>query len=352
MIRKIIHIDMDAFYASIEQRDNLEYKGKPVAVGGSSKRGVVAAASYEARKYGVFSAMPSSVAARKCPHIIFVKPRFEMYKQVSLQIREIMLEYTDLVEPLSLDEAYLDVTLNKKDNPSATLIAKEIKQKIKSTTGLTASAGVSISKFLAKIASDYQKPDGLFVIKPEEAEDFVARLPVKKFHGIGKKTAEKMHKLEIFTGADLKKIEQDKMIRLFGKVGLFYYQIARGIDDRLVKPDRERKSVGAENTFEDDLKTAEDMQVQLQLIAKKVWQRMSRINVSGKTITVKIRLSDFTTFSRSKTIPHPLYSEDELVQIACDLLHEQQVTEPVRLLGVSVSNLLQTNQNQQLRLDF
>lgn len=343
---------MDAFYASIEQRDHPEYQGKPLAVGGSSKRGVVAAASYEARKYGVFSAMPSSVAARKCPHIIFVKPRFEVYRQVSLQIREIMLEYTDLVEPLSLDEAYLDVTLNKKENPSATLIAREIKQKIKATTNLTASAGVSINKFLAKIASDYQKPDGLFVIKPEQAEDFVAQLPVKKFHGIGKKTAEKMHKLEIFTGADLKKIEQDKMIRLFGKVGLFYYQIARGVDDRLVKPDRERKSVGAENTFSDDLKTAEEMKEQLKSIAAKVWQRMSRINVSGKTITVKIRLSDFTTFSRSKTIPHPLYAEDELVQIACELLHEQQVTQPVRLLGVSVSTLLQTNQNQQLRLDF
>ena len=343
---------MDAFYASIEQRDNPEYQGKPLAVGGSSKRGVVAAASYEAREYGVFSAMASSIAARKCPELIFVKPRFEVYRQVSLQIREIMLEYTDLVEPLSLDEAYLDVTLNKKENPSATLIAREIKQKIKSTTGLTASAGVSINKFLAKIASDYQKPDGLFVIKPEQAEDFVAQLPVKKFHGIGKKTAEKMHKLEIFTGADLKKIEQDKMIRLFGKVGLFYYHIARGVDERLVKPDRERKSVGAENTFENDLKTEEQMKEQLELIAVKVWQRMSRISVSGKTITVKIRLSDFTTFSRSKTIPHPLYAEDELVQIACELLHEQQVVEPVRLLGVSVSNLLQTNQNQQLRLDF
>ncbi|MFW5761865.1 MAG: DNA polymerase IV, partial [Cyclobacteriaceae bacterium] len=348
----IIHIDMDAFYASIEQRDNPEYRGKPLAVGGSSKRGVVAAASYEARKYGVYSAMASSIAARKCPELIFVKPRFDVYREVSLQIREIMLEYTDLVEPLSLDEAYLDVTINKTENPSATIIAKEIKQKIKATTGLTASAGVSINKFLAKIASDYKKPDGLFVIRPEQAEEFVSQLPVKKFHGIGKKTAEKMHKLEIFTGADLKKIEQDKMIRLFGKVGLYYYQIARGIDERLVKPDRERKSVGAENTFTDDLHTAEEMKEQLQLIAVKVWQRMRKINMSGKTITVKIRLSDFTTFSRSKTIPHPLYAEDELVQIACELLHEQQVTEPVRLLGVSVSNLLQTNQNQQLRLDF
>lgn len=343
---------MDAFYASIEQRDNPEYRGKPLAVGGSSKRGVVAAASYEARKYGVYSAMASSIAARKCPELIFVKPRFDVYREVSLQIREIMLEYTDLVEPLSLDEAYLDVTINKTENPSATIIAKEIKQKIKATTGLTASAGVSINKFLAKIASDYKKPDGLFVIRPEQAEEFVSQLPVKKFHGIGKKTAEKMHKLEIFTGADLKKIEQDKMIRLFGKVGLYYYQIARGIDERLVKPDRERKSVGAENTFTDDLHTAEEMKEQLQLIAVKVWQRMRKINMSGKTITVKIRLSDFTTFSRSKTIPHPLYAEDELVQIACELLHEQQVTEPVRLLGVSVSNLLQTNQNQQLRLDF
>lgn len=352
MVRKIIHIDMDAFYASIEQRDNPEYRGKPLAVGGSSNRGVVAAASYEARKYGVYSAMPSSRAARNCPELIFVKPRFEVYRQVSQQIRQVMLEYTDMVEPLSLDEAYLDVTLNKMENPSATLIAKEIKLKIKEVTGLTASAGVSINKFLAKIASDYKKPDGLFVIKPEQAEAFVAQLPVKKFHGIGKKTAEKMHRLKIFTGADLKKIEQDKMIRLFGKVGLFYYHIARGIDERLVKPDRERKSVGAENTFSDDLDTAEKMQEQLQLIAGKVWQRMDKIKVSGKTVTVKIRLSDFTTFSRSKTLPHPLYAANELIQVSLELLQEQHVKDPVRLLGVSVSNLLLTNQNQQLRLDF
>jgi DNA polymerase IV len=343
---------MDAFYASIEQRDFPEYRGKPLAVGGNSKRGVVAAASYEARTFGVYSAMPSSIAARKCPDLIFAKPRFDIYREVSVQIRNVMQEYTDLVEPLSLDEAYLDVTINKMENPSATLIAKEIKEKIKKTTGLTASAGVSINKFLAKIASDYKKPDGLFIIKPEQASDFVAQLPIQKFHGIGKKTTEKMHKLNIFCGADLRELPQEKLIRYFGKLGIYYYHIARGVDERLVKPDRERKSVGAENTFSEDLINDEQMHVQLKNIVTKVWQRMKNIQVSGKTITVKIRLKDFTTFSRSKTLGQPLYDLDELNKTAMELLQEQKVEHPVRLLGVSVSNLLHTNQNQQLRLDF
>jgi len=343
---------MDAFYASIEQRDFPQYRNKPLAVGGNSQRGVVAAASYEARKFGVYSAMPSRVAARKCPDLIFVKPRFEIYREVSYQIRKVMLEYTDLVEPLSLDEAYLDVTINKMENPSATVIAKEIKEKIKKTTDITASAGVSINKFLAKIASDYRKPNGLFVIKPNQASDFVAQLPIQKFHGIGKKTTEKMHKLNIFSGADLRQIPQEKLIRHFGKVGIYYYHIARGVDERQVKPDRERKSVGAENTFSEDLINEEQMLKQLEIIAQTVWHRMKKIQVSGKTITVKIRLTDFTTFSRSKTLAQPLYDQDELNKTANELLQEQKIEHPVRLLGISVSNLLHTNQNQQLRLDF
>ncbi|MGK7394006.1 MAG: DNA polymerase IV [Candidatus Cyclobacteriaceae bacterium M3_2C_046] len=351
-VRKIIHIDMDAFYASIEQRDFPHYQGKPLVVGGNSQRGVVAAASYEARKFGVYSAMPSRVAARKCPDLIFVRPRFEVYRQVSRQIRQIMLSYTALVEPLSLDEAYLDVTLNNMNNPSATLIAREIKTRIKAETGLTASAGVSINKFLAKIASDFQKPDGLFVIKPDQAVSFVENLPIAKFHGIGAKTAEKMHHLGIWKGADLKKHSRDQLIRWFGKVGLYYYQIVRAIDERAVKPDRERKSVGAENTFEQDLKQVGQMKQELEQLCKKVWQRLEKVNVTGKTITLKIRLTDFTTFSRSKTLSYLLSQEQELMQHVMELLAEQSVDQPVRLLGVTVSNLLLKQHNQQLRLEF
>ncbi|MCK5700612.1 MAG: DNA polymerase IV, partial [Cyclobacteriaceae bacterium] len=252
-MRKIIHIDMDAFFASIEQRDNPDLLGKPVAVGGAGKRGVVAAASYEARKFGVFSAMPASIALRKCPELIFTKPRFDVYKEVSNQIRQIFLEYTDLVEPLSLDEAYLDVTENKKGLGSATIIAREIKSKINSTTHLIASAGVSINKFLAKVASDQDKPDGLYVIKPNQAESFVDGLAIEKFFGIGKVTAKKMHELGINTGADLKQISIEELVRRFGKVGRYYFDIARAIDKRLVNPNRIRKSLGAERTFEDDL---------------------------------------------------------------------------------------------------
>ena len=257
--RKIIHIDMDAFFASVEQRDNPEYRGKPISVGGLGPRGVVAAASYEARKYGVFSAMSSKIARKKCPFLIFVHPRFEAYKKVSDQIGQIFLEYTDLVEPLSLDEAYLDVTHHKKGKPSATLIAKEIKDRIYIETNLTASAGISINKFLAKTASDYRKPNGIFLIKPEDAEAFIEKLPIEKFYGVGKVTAKKMNQLGIFNGLDLKKFSEYDLIRYFGKAGTYYYHIARAVDNRKVEPYRVQKSVGAENTFETDLSEKEDL---------------------------------------------------------------------------------------------
>lgn len=254
IIRKIIHIDMDAFFASVEQKDQPDLKGKAIAVGGSSDRGVVAAASYEARKFGVKSAMPSKMALKRCPHLIFVKPRHSRYKEVSNQIMAIFYEFTDLVEPLSIDEAFLDVTHNKKGLPSATAIAEEIKIRVKEETGLTASAGISINKFLAKIASDYQKPDGLFVIKPKMVEEFVEKLNIEKFFGVGKVTAEKMHQIGVFHGKDLKKRSLLELTRLFGKNGAYYYNIARGIDQREVNPNRERKSVSTENTFHDDIR--------------------------------------------------------------------------------------------------
>lgn len=254
---------MDAFYASIEQRDNPEFRGKPVAVGYSGRRGVVAAASYEARKYGVRSAMPSRTAIAKCPELIFAPPRFDVYRKVSNEIREIFLDYTDLVEPLSLDEAFLDITVNYKNIPSATLIVREIKLRIREQTGLTASAGVSVNKFLAKIASDFRKPDGLFVIKPEAAADFVANLEIERFFGIGKVTAEKMHRMGIHTGADLRTFDEQTLVASFGKAGHSYYRYARGIDNREVQPDRIRKSVGAESTFLEDIGTVEELAKEL-----------------------------------------------------------------------------------------
>jgi DNA polymerase-4 len=275
---------MDAFYASVEQRDNPELKGKPVAVGGSSNRGVVAAASYEARKFGVRSAMPSKIAIRKCPDLVFVRPRFEVYKQVSNQIREIFHDYTDLVEPLSLDEAYLDVTSNKKEMPSATLIAKEIRAKIKERTNLTASAGISINKFLAKTASDVNKPDGLFLIRPKAAIEYVEKLPIERFFGVGKVTAQKMHNLGIKNGFDLKQLTEDELIRHFGKVGHYYFNIARAIDDREVNPKRIRKSLGAESTFSTDLKDLEKIKAELDKITEEVTRRMKNSGTKGKTL--------------------------------------------------------------------
>lgn len=332
---------MDAFFASVEQRDNPELRGKPVAVGGSSERGVVAAASYEARKYGVKSAMPSAIAARQCPGLIFVKHRFEVYKEVSAQIRSIFFEYTDLVEPLSLDEAYLDVTENKPGLKSATLIAQEIKQKIVEETQLTASAGISYNKFLAKTASDINKPNGLFVILPSEANEFLRRLSVSRFHGIGKATAEKMKKAGIFTGSDLRKKSLEDLTLRYGKSGSYFYHICRGIDDREVKPDRERKSVSAENTFSENLYRLDEVQHALEEISNLVFDRYEKTAKSGKTVSIKIKYADFRQITRSITKEDAVLSADDLKQSALSLLTPQLLEEQgIRLLGVGISNFI------------
>lgn len=348
---------MDAFFASVEQRDNPALQGKPVAVGGSSDRGVVAAASYEARKYGVHSAMPSKTAARKCPHLIFVRPRFDVYSEVSRQIRNIFLDYTDLVEPLSLDEAYLDVTSNKKGIPSATLIAKEIKSRILETTGLTASAGISINKFLAKTASDINKPDGITLIPPENAIKFIAQLPIEKFFGIGKVTAKKMHELGIFNGGDLKEWKEQDLVRRFGKAGKYYFKIVRGIDNRNVNPNRIRKSVGAENTFSEDITTRNEAEVQLFKIADTLISRMKKSDTWGKTITLKVKFSDFKVITRSKTVSYWIQTNQEISSLLNELLDELDFTQiAIRLLGLSVSNLnTQEEENKlglQLTIDY
>jgi DNA polymerase-4 len=353
--RKIIHIDMDAFYASVEQRDNPALQGKPVAVGGSRERGVVAAASYEARKFGVRSAMSSVVAARKCPNLIFVKPRFEAYKAVSNQIREIFLAYTSLVEPLSLDEAYLDVTENLKEISSATEIAKQIKTKIKEQTQLTASAGVSYNKFLAKLASDYNKPDGLFVIKPTQGEKFVETLQVYDFHGIGKVTAEKMNKMQIFTGLDLRQKEEVFLRKHFGKAGSYYYNIARAIDDRSVNPDRIRKSVGSENTFDTDLTTQVSLEAGLAPLLDDVWRYCSRTHAYGRTVNLKVKYLDFQQITRSKTTLSAIMDKTFFEKISYDLLAQlMPVEKGVRLLGISLSNLEFADEmaGKQLTLNF
>ena len=346
---------MDAFYASVEQRDNPELLGKPVAVGGSRERGVVAAASYEARKYGVRSAMASVVAARKCPNLIFVKPRFDAYKVASNQIREIFLEYTSLVEPLSLDEAYLDVTENLKGITSATEIAKEIKIKIKEITGLTASAGVSYNKFLAKLASDYDKPDGLFVIKPNQGEKFVEVLEVYQFHGIGKVTAEKMNKMGIFTGLDLRQKDEAFLRKYFGKAGSYYYDISRAIDNRPVNPDRIRKSVGSENTFDSDLETRIELEAGLLPLIEDVWRYCELTHGYGRTVNLKVKYFDFQQISRSKTTLSPIMDKAFFERISFDLLEQiQPVEKGVRLLGISLSNLEFTDEmvGKQLTLNF
>ncbi|MEO1437060.1 MAG: DNA polymerase IV [Bacteroidota bacterium] len=354
--RRIIHIDMDAFYASVEQRENPELRGKPIAVGGSRQRGVVAAASYEARKFGVRSAMPSVTAARKCPQLIFVKPRFELYKEVSNQIRAIFFEYTDLVEPLSLDEAYLDVSENKKNLPSGTLIAQEIRKKIFEQTNLTASAGVSINKFVAKVASDINKPNGMKVILPDEVEAFLEALPVQKFHGIGKVTAQKMKNMGIHTGKELKAWSEIDLLRHFGKVGRFFYKIVRGQDNRPVNPNRLRKSVGVERTFEKDLDRSEEMLERLDLIAQKLFERMERGDNFGRTLTLKIKFADFQLITRSKTLTHDIRSLEAIRALMKELLSENlPENDNVRLLGLYVSNLENEKKKlmgQQLILPF
>lgn len=338
--RKIIHVDMDAFYASVEQRDDPKLRGKPVAVGGSKERGVVAAASYESRRFGVHSAMPSVTARRLCPDLIFVKPRFEIYRQISLQIRTIFAEYTHLIEPLSLDEAYLDVTENLKGIKYASSVAREIRARIWNETHLTASAGISINKFLSKLASDQKKPNGQFVITPELAPAFVEKLEVGKFHGIGKKTEERMNQLGIVTGRDLKATSIEVLTRHFGKAGAYYYGISRGIDNRPVQPQRERKSVGAENTFVHDLTDIGEMKQALVSLAAKVWDHCKKAEVRGRTVTLKVRYQDFRQVTRSRTVHDLVETGDRLAQIGEDLLEGlAPLPKAVRLLGISLSGL-------------
>ena len=338
--RKIIHIDMDAFFASVEQRDNPDLRGKPVAVGGSSLRGVVAAASYEARKFGVHSAMPSVTAKRKCPDLIFVKSNFDKYKTVSRQIREIFAEYTPIIQPLSLDEAYLDVTENLKGMASATQIAEEIRARIREVTHLTASAGVSYNKFLAKLASDQNKPDGLFVIKPAMGPVFVESLPVKKFHGIGPATAAKMNRLGLYTGLDIRNQTLDFLTRHFGISGNYYYGISRGIDHRAVHADQVRKSVGGENTFFDDVSDFAEAWQRLLPIVDKLWRYCDNGQIKGRTVTLKVKYSDFKIITRSRTGHVPVADKDELLRLAHDLLAGVFPTEKsIRLLGVTLSGL-------------
>lgn len=354
-LRKIIHIDMDAFYASVEQRDNPDFRGKPLAVGYSGERGVVAAASYEARKYGVRSAMPSKTALYKCPHLIFTPARFDVYRQVSQQVMDILLEYTDLIEPLSLDEAYLDVTTNHVNMPSATIIAREIKKKIRERTGLTASAGVSINKFLAKIASDYNKPDGLYVITADKAEQFVEELPIEQFWGVGKVTAQKMHSLGIHTGRDLKQCSKSYLIHHFSKAGHSFYQNARAIDNRKVEADRIRKSIGAENTYLTDMNKKEELIAHLEEIAEEVWKRVSKRNFTGKTVTLKVKYSDFRIVTRSKTLPFLVNDYLHLWDTALELLDLVELDEKkVRLMGLTVSNIPGVGRSKyyQLKIDF
>ncbi len=359
-LRKIIHIDMDAFYASVEQLDNPDLKGKPVAVGGGETRGVVAAASYEARRYGVRSAMSGFIAKKQCPELIFVKPRFTRYKEISQKIRNIFLDYTDLVEPLSLDEAYLDVTVNKKGNPSATLIAQEIRQRIYDELKLSASAGISINKFIAKIASDINKPNGQKTVNPEEVISFLEGLEIRKFYGVGKVTADKMYSLGIFTGLDLKTKSLDFLESHFGKSGAFYYNVVRGVHISPVKPNRIPKSVGAERTFDENLSSEIFMLERLDIIAKELEKRLKKSNIAGKTITLKIKFSDFSLQTRSKTLPFFVADHSLILETTKELLYQEKLENSVRLLGISLSNLNTENkaklQNEvisvQLQFDF
>lgn len=361
-IRKIIHIDMDAFYASVEQLDNPALRGKPLAVGGLGNRGVVAAASYEARKFGVHSAMSSMAARERCPDLIFVPTRFERYREISKAVREIFFEYTDLVEPVSLDEAYLDVTENKKGNPSATLIAEEIRKEIKERTGLNASAGISVNKFMAKIASDINKPNGQKTIPPEEVLDFLEALDVKEFYGVGKVTREKMYRLGIFTGKDLKAHSKAYLEEHFGKSGLHYYHIVRGIQHSQVQPERIQKSLAAEHTFSENISSEIFMMERLDEIADAVERRLEKRDLAGKTVTLKIRYSDFSIQTRSKTVSDYLSTKNEFLPIVKGLLYQEKMKDSVRLLGISISNLNNEDPKNasedketidvQLRLDF
>lgn len=350
MQNKIIHVDMDAFYASIEQRDRPELRGRPIAVGYDGPRGVVATASYEARPFGVRSAISSVLARRLCPALIFVPARFDVYKAVSQQIRDIFHDYTELVEPLSLDEAFLDVSHVR----SATLVAREIKARIRAETGLTASAGISVNKMLAKIASDYRKPDGLFVIPPDRIDAFVAELPVERFFGIGEVTAEKMHALGIRTGADLRQWEELELVRHFGKAGRSYYGYARGIDPRPVVPNRIRKSLGAETTFEADTADREVLLEELEQVCEEVWRRLVRHKFRGRTVVLKLKFDDFRQITRSRTLSCPVDSHDGLCLVAGELLAGVDFGgHRIRLIGVTVGNVPDFAEGcVQLRFDF
>ena len=354
--RKIIHVDMDAFYASVEQLDNPELIGKPLAVGGGSERGVVAAASYEARKYGVRSAMPGTLARKLCPELIFVKTRFERYREISQIIRSIFLEYTDLVEPLSLDEAYLDVTSNKLQFPSATLIAADIRRKIKERTGLNASAGISMNKFLAKVASDINKPNGQKTITPSEAGVFLEALDIRKFHGIGKVTAEKMYLHGIFTGADLKAKSLEYLSTHFKSSGSYYYNLVRGIHNSPVRASRNRKSVGAERTFKENISSEIFMLERLEHIAQEIEQRLEKNGVMGRTVTLKIKYRDFVVHTRSRSLERYIGSATEIMDVTRELLQQEDFRESVRLLGISLSNLDQNESSRpeptEQQLDF
>lgn len=345
ILRKIIHIDMDAFFASVEQRDNPALRGLPVAVGGSSRRGVVAAASYEARAFGVRSAMPSVTAQRRCPDLVFVKPRFDVYQSVSRQIRDIFAEHTDLIEPLSLDEAYLDVTVNHRAIASATEIAQVIRADIQRQTGLTASAGVSYNKFIAKIASDQNKSDGMCVIRPEQGPGFVARLPVKRFHGIGPRTAEKMAALGIVTGADLAAKSEQWLLSHFGSWGSYLHGAAHGIDNRPVRPDRIRKSIGGERTYGEDIWTESALREALDQVSAIVWERVERAEAQGRTVTLKARFSDFHTITRARSLVHPVGSREDFCQIGQTLIDQiLPLHNGVRLLGLTLSGLSQAGE--------
>ena len=345
-IRKIIHVDMDAFYASVEQLDNPELKGKPVAVGGGEHRGVVSAASYEARQFGVRSAMTGVMAKRNCPGLIFVPPRFKRYKEISGKIHSIFHEYTDLVEPLSMDEAYLDVTINKKGHPSATLIAEEIRKRIYNEIGLTASAGISINKFVAKIASDFNKPNGQKTVPPEEVIDFLEALDIRKFYGVGKVTAKHMYELGIFSGRDLQSKSVEFLNIHFGKSGEYYFNAVRGIHNSPVQPNRIRKSLAAERTFDTNLSSEVFMLEKLAHIAKEVERRLKSSKVKGKTITLKIKYSDFTLQTRSKTLSDYIDDKSSIMKTIRDLLYQEKPKDSVRLLGISISNLNTPDQEE------
>ena len=354
--RKVIHVDMDAFFASVEQRDDPDLRGRPVAVGGEGERSVVAAASYEARKFGVRSAMPSVVARRKCRDLVFVRPRFEVYRAVSQQIREVFLEHTPLVEPLSLDEAYLDVTENLQGIPTATEVAERIRGEIHARTGLTASAGVSYNKFLAKMASGMNKPNGQYLITPRAGEAFVAELDIGRFHGIGERTEARMRELGIHNGADLKAKSLEFLAQHFGVHGQHFHRIARGVDERPVNPERIRKSIGAENTFVTDLTAFEDLMAEIEPLADKVWAACERIGTKGRKVTLKLRFTDFETIDRGRSAPSYLEGRDAILSIVEGLLRaEMPLPRPVRLVGVTLSSLSTAEEpkdDRQLTLDL